>query len=129
AIMAGPEEQVGFEYDLTVLIPPLPAPRGKHAEAVSAQCDVLPVTGTLSFPNPAAPVISPFIGVIFLYNNSPAIGFALNMIANSTEGSPLPFSMNMAFPASPLYFYSGAIGFGAWPGPLSETTASFLAPQ
>lgn len=129
AIMAAPGEQVGFEYDLTVLIPPIHAPKGKHMEASPAKCDVVLVTGTLSFPNPAAPVISPFTGVMFIYDNAPLIGFPLNMILSSTESSPLPFNMNLAFPASPLYFYSGAIQFGTWPGPLSNTTASFLCPQ
>ena len=129
AIMAGPDEQVGYEYDLTIVAPTLHAHGGHHGDASSAKCEVVPVTGTLSFPNPAAPVISPFTGLIFIYDNAPAIGFPLNMIANSTEDSPLPFSMTLAFPAPPVYFYAGAIDFGIWPGPFSDTTASFLAPQ
>ena len=128
AIMAGPEQQTGFEYDLTVLIPTLPAVKGKHAEAFPGQCEVVPVTGTLSFPNPAAPVISPFTGLIFIYDGGPAIGFPLNMIASSTAAL-LPFSLTLAFPASPTEYYAGAINFGPWPGPFSDITASYLAPQ
>jgi hypothetical protein len=128
AIMA-PGEQVGFEYDLTIVVPDLKvAVKGHHTEASAAKCDVVPITGTLSFPNPAAPVISPYTGLMFVYDNAPIIVFPLTMIAASTE-ELLKFNMNLAFPASPLYFYSGAIMFGQWPGPLSNVTASFLCPQ
>ena len=129
AIMAGPDEQVGFEYDLTLVVPdPKTAAKGDPALASTARCDVVPVTGTLSFPNPAAPVISPFTGLMFIYDNAPLIGFPLTIIAQGAE-EVLKFNMNLSFPASPLYFYSGAIMFGEWPGPLSDVTASFLCPQ
>jgi hypothetical protein len=129
ATTAGPGEQTGFEYDLTITAPDLSAAvKGDHAAAQAARCDVVPVTGTLSFPNPAAPVISPFTGLIFIYDNAPLIGFPLTMIAQSSE-EYLKFHMNLAFPAAPLYFYSGAIQFGEWPGPLRDVTASFLCPQ
>ncbi|MCJ2188041.1 hypothetical protein [Novosphingobium beihaiensis] len=128
-IMADPGGQTGFEYDLTIVAPDgRVSLQGDAGNATAARCDVVPVAGTLSFPNPAAPVVSPYTGLMFIYDNSPAIAFPLSLIANST-GDALPFSMNLAFPASPLYWYSGAIMFGAWPGPLSETTASFLSPQ
>lgn len=129
AVMAGPEQQVGFEYDLTLVVPDLKtAVTGVPSEASAAKCDVVPVTGTLSFPNPAAPVISPFTGLMFIYDNAPIIGFPLTIMAQST-GEFLKFNMNLCFPASPLYFYSGAIMFGDWPGPLNNVTASFLCPQ
>lgn len=128
-IEAGPEEQVGFEYDLTIDAPDLKAVvEGDPAQAATAKCEVVPVTGTLSFPNPAAPVISPFTGLMFIYDNAPLIGFPLTIMAQSTE-ELLKFNMNLSFPASPLYSYSGAIMFGEWPGPLSNVTASFLCPQ
>lgn len=122
-------QQVGFEYDLTILVPDVKtAVTGRHADAAVARCDVVPVTGTLSFPNPAAPVISPFTGLMFIYDNAPLIGFPLTLIAQSTNEA-LKFDMTLAFPAAPLYYYSGAIQFGVWPGPLSNVTASFLCPQ
>lgn len=129
ADMAGPDEQVGFEYDLTILAPEgfSLAAKGELAAAASAQCDVIPVTGTLAFPNPAAPVISPFKGLVFVYDQAPIIGFPLTLIA-SADGD-LPFNMTMAFPAPPVYAYSGAIKFGQWPGPFSDITAPFLSPQ
>ena len=128
-IMADPGGQVGYEYDLTIVAPDgKVALSGDAVQASTARCEVVPVTGMLSFPNPAAPVISPYTGLMFIYDNAPAIGFPLTLIASST-GDTLRFNMNLAFPASPLYYYSGAIQFGAWPGPLSETTASFLCPQ
>lgn len=127
--VAGPGEQVGFEYDLTIDVPDLKATvEGDPAQASTAKCEVVPVTGTLSFPNPAAPVISPFTGLMFIYDNAPIIGFPLMIMARSTEEF-LKFNMNLSFPASPLYAYSGAIMFGEWPGPLSNVTASFLCPQ
>ncbi|EJL30665.1 hypothetical protein PMI01_03057 [Caulobacter sp. AP07] len=129
AIMAGPDEQVGFEYDLTIVVPDLKAAtQGDPAVASTARCEVVPVTGTLSFPNPAVPVISPFTGLMFIYDNAPLIGFPLTIIAQGAEEF-LTFNMNLCFPASPLYAYSGAIMFGEWPGPLSNVTASFLCPQ
>jgi hypothetical protein len=109
-------------------VPDLKAAQGDPALASTARCEVVPVTGTLSFPNPAAPVISPFTGVMFIYDNAPLIGFPLTILAQSTEAF-LKFNMTLSFPASPLYFYSGAIMFGEWPGPLSNVTASFLCPQ
>jgi len=130
-IMAGPGEQVGFEYDLTLVVPDELAAKttGDPAASIStARCEVVPVTGTLEFPNPAAPVISPFTGVLFIYDNAPLIGFPLTVVAAST-GDLLKFNMNLCFPASPLYSYSGALMFGEWPGPLSNVTASFLCPQ
>lgn len=66
--------------------------------------------------------------MLFIYDNAPLIGFPLSIIAAST-GDVLRFNMNLCFPASPLYSYSGAIMFGDWPGPLSNVTASFLSPQ
>jgi hypothetical protein len=129
AVTAGPGEQVGYEYDLSIVAPDLKlAVKGDPGGASMARCDVVPVTGTLSFPNPAAPVISPFAGLLFVYDNAPIIGFPLTIIAQSTEDY-LKFNMNLAFPAAPLYVYSGAIMFGEWPGPLSNVTASFLCPQ
>ncbi|HYP63275.1 MAG TPA: hypothetical protein VEQ16_05270 [Acidocella sp.] len=128
AITAGPGEQVGYEYDLTVNNPESYAHAGKHSDAASGKCQVVPVTGTLSFPNPAVPAVSPFSGVIFIYDGAPLIGFPLCLVANSTEDL-LPFSLTMAFPAAPVAFYSGAINFGLWPGPFRDVTASFLAPQ
>jgi hypothetical protein len=128
-IMADEGEQVGFEYDLEVVVPDRPL--GATEEAIQtgeARCEVVPVTGTLSFPNPAAPVVSPFTGLIFIYDNAPVIGFPLTLIAQGS-GELLPFNMNLAFPASPLYVYSGAIQFGDWPGPFSDMTCSFLSPQ
>jgi hypothetical protein len=123
--------QVGFEYELTLVIPDdKAAVSGTAPEAsASARCEVVPVTGELSFPNPAAPVISPFTGLMFIYDDAPAIGFPLTIMARSTDDSLLPFSMNLCFPASPVDVYSGAIVFGEWPGPLSNVTAPFLAPQ
>jgi hypothetical protein len=128
-IMAGPEEQVGFDYILTIVVPDQKtAVNGDPSQASSARCDVVPVTGTLDFPNPALPIISPYAGLMFIYDNAPIIGFPLSIIAQST-GEGLKFNMNLSFPASPLYFFSGAIMFGDWPGPLSDVTASFLCPQ
>ncbi len=129
AIMAGPDEQVGFEYDLTIVVPDgfASIAKGEAASATRAQCDVIPVTGTLAFPNPAAPVISPFKGLVFVYDQAPIIGFPLTLLA-SADGM-LPFNMTLAFPASPVYAYSGAIKFGQWPGPFSDITAPFLSPQ
>ena len=40
----------------------------------------------------------------------------------------MKFNLNLAFPADPPRFYSGAITFGEWPGPFSNVTASFLCP-
>lgn len=129
AVMAESGAQVGYEYDLSIVVPPLKlAVTGDAATALAAKCDVVPVTGTLSFPNPAAPVISPFTGLMFIYDNAPIIGFPLTILAQST-GEFLKFNMNLMFPAAPLYDYSGAIMFGEWPGPFSNVTASFLAPQ
>jgi hypothetical protein len=127
AIAAGPGEQVGYEYDLTVNNPEAYVRAGKHSDAASGKCQVVPVTGTLTFPNPAVPAVSPFSGVIFIYDGAPLIGFPLLLVANSTEDL-LPFSLTMAFPAAPVAFYSGAINFGLWPGPFRDVTASFLAP-
>jgi hypothetical protein len=129
-VMVGPGGQAGFAYDLTIDTPDqaIAAALGDRAQAASAQCDVVPVTGTLSFPNPAAPVLSPFTGLVFIYDNAPIIGFPLVLIAQSS-GTVLPFNLNLAFPQPPLMFYSGAIRFGEWPGPLSDVTASFLCPQ
>ena len=101
AIMAGPEEQVGFEYDLTIVVPDLKAAQGDPALASTARCEVVPVTGTLSFPNPAAPVISPFTGVMFIYDNAPLIVFPLTILAQGAEAF-LKFNMTLCFPASPL---------------------------
>jgi len=132
AAMAGPGEQVGFEYDLTIAYPDSKAAMkvnhaqavtANHARASSARCEVVPVTGTLSLPNPAVPIISPFRGSVFIYDNSPIIGFPLVMMANSTEET-LKFELSLAF-----YPYSGAITFGEWPGPFSNVTASFLGLQ
>ncbi len=129
AVIAGPGDQVGFEYDLTILVPDFAAAvKGHHRHASAAKCDVVPVTGALSFPNPAAPVISPFDGLMFVYDNAPIIGFPLTIIAQGAE-APLTFNMNLMFPAAPLNFYSGAVTFGEWPGPLRNVTASFLCPQ
>jgi hypothetical protein len=129
AIMAEPSGQVGFEYDLSIVVPDLKAAAaGDPAEAVEARCEVVPVTGELSFPNPAAPVISPFTGLMFIYDNAPAIGFPLTLIAQSVEDE-LEFDMTLAFPISPVDAYSGAILFGEWPGPFSNVTASFLSPK
>lgn len=129
AVMAGPGQQVGFEYDLTIDFPDLKmAVPGHHADAEAARCDVVPVTGQLEFPNPAAPVISPFTGLLFIYDNAPIIGFPLTIIAQSSA-EYLKFNMNLCFPAAPLYEFSGAIQFGEWPGPFSDVTASFLCPQ
>ena len=129
AVMATTGEQVGFEYDLAIVVPDLKTTvKGDHSQAAAARCDVVPVTGTLSYPNPAAPVISPFTGLMFIYDNAPIIGFPLTIIAQGAE-TPLTFNMNLCFPAAPLYAYSGAIMFGEWPGPFSNVTASFLCPQ
>lgn len=129
-ITAPEGEQVGFDYDLKIVFPDSKvAVKGDYSKAADARCKVVPVTGTLEFPNPAAPVISPYEGLVFIYDNAPAIVFALAMIARSNH-EVLKFNMNLAFPASPLYFYSGAIMFGElWPGPLHNVTASFLCPQ
>jgi len=129
AVMADPGGQVGFEYDLAIVTPDLKiAARGDPARAASAACEVVPVTGALSFPNPAAPVVSPFSGLMFIYEDDRLIAFPLAIIAQS-NGAFLTFNMNLSFPASPLYAFSGAIMFGDWPGPLSNVTASFLCPQ
>ena len=124
--------QVGFEYELTLVIPDdkvSAAGEGAPEAGSTARCEVVPVKGELSFPNPAAPVISPFTGLLFIYDNAPAIGFPLTIMAQSTSDALLKFSMNLCFPASPVDVYSGAIVFGDWPGPLSNVTAAFLAPQ
>ena len=98
--IAGPGQQVGFEYDLTIEVADLTktAVKGNRATSMtlanemsaissgrSAKCDVVDVTGTLSLPNPAAPVISPFRGLLFIYDDSPIIGFPLTIMAESTE--------------------------------------------
>lgn len=128
AIIASPGDQVGFEYDLTLIVPELKAPaKDARARVASAKCDVVPVTGALSFPNPAAPVISRLTGLLFIFDDAPVIGFPLALMAEGQE-APLTFSMTMAFPASPVDVYSGAIKFGEWPGPLRNVTASFLSP-
>ena len=131
-VMAEPGEQVGFEYDLEIVVPDRHvAVRGEPAEAGDAgeaRCEVVPVTGTLSFPNPAAPVISPFDGLLFIYDGGPIIGFPLTLIAEASE-ELLPFNLTLAFPISPVRAYSGAIAFGQWPGPFSDVTCSFLGPQ
>ena len=142
--IAGPGQQVGFEYDLTIEVADLTktAVKGNRATSMtlanemsaissgrSAKCDVVDVTGTLSLPNPAAPVISPFRGLLFIYDDSPIIGFPLTIMAESTEET-LKFNLSLAFPSVSTASLCGAIMFGAWPGPLSNVTASFLsAPQ
>ena len=141
--IAGPGQQVGFEYDLTIEVADLTktAVKGSRATSMtlanemsaissrkSAKCDVVDVTGTLSLPNPAAPVISPFRGLLFIYDDSPIIGFPLTIMAEST-GETLKFNLSLSLPLLSTASLCGAIMFGAWPGPLSNVTASFLAPQ
>lgn len=124
--------QVGFEYELTLDIPDGKSLASGDAtlEATStARCEVVPVTGTLSFPNPAAPVISPFTGAMFIYDNAPAIGFPLSIMASSTSDELLKFRLNLCFPSMSSDPLSGSIVFGDWPGPLSNVAASFLSPQ
>lgn len=117
----------GIEYDLTIVVPDAKTKvAGHHLEASAARCDVVPVTGQLEFPNPAAPVISPFTGLMFIYDDAPAIGFPLTIMAQGSADY-LPFNMNLCFPASPVQAYSGAIKFGQWPGPCSDVTAAFLS--
>lgn len=124
--------QVGFEYELTLDIP-----QGKSLASSdtalettsTARCEVVPVTGTLSFPNPAAPVISPFTGAMFIYDNAPAIGFPLSIMASSTSDELLKFRLSLCFPSMSSDPLSGSIVFGDWPGPLSNVAASFLSPQ
>lgn len=128
------EGQVGFDYELTIVYPDdetaaAVACAVPEQAADTARCRVIPVTGELSFPNPAAPVISPFTGLVFVYDDAPALGFGLTMMAQSTSHDLLKFNMNLCFPASPVDLFSGAILFGQWPGPLSDVAASFLAPQ
>jgi len=127
-ITAGAGEQIAFDYILTLDVPDRLEAIGDAASASTAKCEVVPVTGALEFPNPALPIASPFSGVLFIYDNAPLIGFPLSIIAAST-GEGLKFNMNLCFPASPLYSYSGAIMFGDWPGPFNNCTASFLSPQ
>ncbi|PLR23330.1 hypothetical protein SGCZBJ_16315 [Caulobacter zeae] len=123
--------QVGFEYELTLEIPEGKGLASSDAalEATStARCEVVPVTGTLSFPNPAAPVISPFTGAMFIYDNAPAIGFPLSIMASSTSDELLKFRLNLCFPSMSSDPLSGSIVFVDWPGPLSNVAASFLSP-
>ena len=111
--IAGPGQQVGFEYDLTIEVADLTktAVKGNRATSMtlanemsatssgrSAKCEVVDVTGTLSLPNPAAPVISPFRGMLFIYDDSPIIGFPLTIMAESTEET-LKFNLSLAFPS------------------------------
>lgn len=127
--------QVGFEYDLTLVVAEeekaglLSAACAAPEAASTARCEVVPVTGTLSFPNPAAPVISPFTGAMFIYDNAPAIGFPLSIMASSTSAELLKFRLNLCFPSMSSDPLSGSIVFGDWPGPLSNVAASFLSPQ
>jgi hypothetical protein len=119
-----PKTGAGEPYDLTIVWPDLKKARrkGDHAESSSVE-----VTGTLSFPNLMAPVISPFRGKVFIRDLSPMIVFPLTMWAESTKKT-LKFKLNLAFPGA-ADLYSGAITFGEWPGPLSNVTASFLSPE
>jgi hypothetical protein len=96
------------------------------SNGMSAKCEVVEVTGTLSLPNPGAPIVSPFRGDLFIFDASPMIGFPLTIMAQSTEET-LKFNLSLAFPFS-SGSYCGAIMFGEWPGPLSNVTASFLSP-
>ncbi len=125
--------QVGFEYELTLVVAAeekaglLSAACAAPETASTARCEVVPVTGTLSFPNPAAPVISPFTGAMFIYDNAPAIGFPLSIMATSTSDELLKFRLNLCFPSMSSDPLSGSIVFGDWPGPLSNVAASFLS--
>ncbi len=126
--------QVGFDYELALVVADekadlLTAGCAAPEAASTARCEVLPVTGTLSFPNPAAPVISPFTGLLFIYDNAPAIGFPLSIMAQSTSDELLQFRLNLCFPSVSTDPLSGSIVFGEWPGPLSNVAASFLSPR
>ncbi|PVM93402.1 hypothetical protein DDF62_00920 [Caulobacter radicis] len=124
--------QVGFEYELTLVTPEgksLASSEAALETGSTARCEVVPVTGELSFPNPAAPVISPFTGVMFIYDNAPAIGFPLSIMISSTSDELLKFRLNLCFPSMSSDPLSGSIVFGDWPGPLSNVAASFLSPQ
>lgn len=46
-IMVEQGEQVGFEYDLTLVMPDRLEATGDPASASTAKCEVVPVTGTL----------------------------------------------------------------------------------
>ncbi|MFT4251590.1 MAG: hypothetical protein QM608_03805 [Caulobacter sp.] len=127
--------QVGFEYDLDLVIADGKAEllsaacAAPEAASPTARCEVLMLTGTLSFPNPAAPVISPLTGLMFIYDDAPAIGFPLSIMAQSIGDELLKFRLNLCFPSVSTDPLSGSIVFGDWPGPLSNVAASFLSPR
>jgi hypothetical protein len=139
--IAGPGQEVGFEYDLTIEVPDLTTTvKGNPATLMtlsremsassnkfSAECETIDVTGTLTLPNPGAPVISPFRGGLFMFVH-PMMAFPLTIMGQSTKET-LKFNLSLAFPDIPIRFYCGAIMFGEWPGPLSNVTASFLSPR
>jgi hypothetical protein len=126
AICTEQPSQTGFEYELTVTPRnSFRAVKGKLLEAVSADCEVVPLTGALSFPNPAAPVISNISGLLFIYS-SPAIGFPLQLVGINAEPI-LPVEIQMVFTNSAASAVGGVIRFGAgWSGPFNNVTASFL---
>lgn len=101
--------QVGFDYELALVV------ADEKADLLTAAC--------------AAPVISPFTGLLFIYDNAPAIGFPLSIMAQSTSDELLQFRLNLCFPSVSSDPLSGSIVFGDWPGPLSNVAASFLSPR
>jgi hypothetical protein len=128
-VVADEPGQTGFEYDLSITLPDfLPSVGGRHPKSLASEsftAEAIPVTGAFSFPNPAAPVISPITGILFLYS-SPAIGFPLELAVRSTE-APLPVELQMVFTNSPATAVGGAVTFGSgWPGPFQDVTCSFL---
>lgn len=128
-VMADQPEQVGFEYDLAITLPDtlhsLAARHPKTLAGTSFTGEAIAVTGTFSFPNPAAPVISPVTGILFLYS-SPVIGFPLELMVQSSEAI-LPVELQMVFTNSPATAVGGSVTFGpGWPGPFQDVTCSFL---
>ncbi len=130
-VMVKEAGQIGFEYELDIRFEaPVPStlasthPRVLPSEPFTGQAS--PFTGQFSFPNPAAPVISPIEGVIFFLSN-PAIGFPLELIGQSTE-TFLPVQLQMVFTNAPATTGGGVVTFGpGWPGPFDTVACSFLA--
>lgn len=130
-VMTERAEQIGFDYELDIQFEgPIPSdltsPRPRALPSAPFTGQVSPFTGQFSFPNPAAPVISPIEGAIFFLSN-PAIGFPLELIGQSTE-TFLPVQLQMVFTNAPATTGGGVVTFGqGWPGPFNSEACSFLA--
>jgi hypothetical protein len=125
-IPAEHETQTGYEYELSIApASALRSAEGALIEASGAGRQTVPISGFFSFPNAAAPVISPIAGVLFLYS-SPAIVFPLQLVGVNTAPL-LPVDIQMLFTNAALSAVGGVVRFGLdWPGPLRDVAASFL---